>query len=270
LPSHPQLLDWLAVEFVESDWDVKALLKKIVMSATYRQSSVAGEELRKKDPDNVLLARGPKHRLQGEMIRDNALAASGLLVKEVGGPSVKPYQPEGLWIEKGTFSHMLLRYKQDHGDSLYRRSLYTFIKRTSPPPNMEVFDVPNRSTCIVRRQRTSTPLQPLVLMNDPQFMEAARVMAQRIQKEGGEDVVNQIKYGFRLTIGRSPADEELEVFKSLYDRELKRFNESKRSAEALLAVGEYPCPEELSKSKTAALTMVTSLMFNHDEFYTKR
>jgi hypothetical protein len=270
LPTHPLLLDWLAVDFVESGWDVRHLLKKIVTSATYRQGSVARKELLEKDPQNLLLARGPRHRLQGEMIRDNALFASGLLVQQVGGPSVRPYQPEGLWIEKGTFSHMLLRYIPDHGDSLYRRSLYTFLKRTSPPPAMEVFDVPNRNTCTVRRQSTSTPLQPLVLMNDPQFMEAARVLAQRIQHVGGQEISRQLQQAFVRCTGRELSQSELQVFESFYKREHDRFLKDGQAARAVLAIGEYPQDPTLDEAHTAALTMVGSLMFNHYEFYTKR
>jgi hypothetical protein len=204
------------------------------------------------------------------MIRDNALFASGLLVQQVGGPSVRPYQPEGLWIEKGTFSHMLLRYIPDHGDSLYRRSLYTFLKRTSPPPAMEVFDVPNRNTCTVRRQSTSTPLQPLVLMNDPQFMEAARVLAQRIQHVGGQEISRQLQQAFVRCTGRELSQSELQVFESFYKREHDRFLKDGQAARAVLAIGEYPQDPTLDEAHTAALTMVGSLMFNHYEFYTKR
>ncbi len=270
LPTHPELLDWLAVEFMDSGWDVKALMKLIVMSATYRQSSVATEELLKADPDNVWLARGPNHRLPAEMIRNNALAASGLLVKKVGGPSVKPYQPEGLWIEKGTFSHFLLRYEPDEGDDLYRRSLYTFWKRTSPPPSMIAFDAPERDICIVRRQTTSTPMQALVLLNDPQFVEASRILAERMMLQGGETLQEKMNFGFRLLTARTLQAEETEVFINLFQEEYKQYQQDKESALALLKVGDYPRNQQLDVAETAAFSVVASMMMNHDEAYTKR
>ena len=170
VPSHPELLDWLARDFIASGWNVKALCKKIMLSSTYRQRSFATPKLRERDPDNLLYARGPSRRLSAEMLRDAALATGGLLVAQLGGPPVKPYQPPGLWKGQNAF---LPEYVPDKGDGLYRRSLYTFWRRTSPPPNMLAFDVPGREVCVVRRQSTSTPLQPLVLLNDPQFVEAA-------------------------------------------------------------------------------------------------
>jgi hypothetical protein len=270
LPSHPELLDWLAIEFMNSGWDVKALMKLIVMSATYRQSSVGSEELLKADPENVWLARGPNHRLPAEMIRNNALAASGLLVKKVGGPSVKPYQPEGLWIEKGTFSHFLLRYVPDKGDGLYRRSLYTFWKRTSPPPSMMAFDTPERDICVVRRQTTSTPMQALVLMNDPQFVEASRILAERMMMHGGETLQDKMNFGFRLLTARSLEEEEAEIFIKLFQEEYKQYQQDQESAQALLKVGDYPRNQRLDVAETAAFSVVASMMMNHDEAYTKR
>ena len=270
LPSHPQLLDHLAVSFVESGWDVKALLKRLVLSSTYRQSSVASPELMARDGANILLARGPRHRLPAEMIRDNALAASGLLVDQVGGPSVRPYQPPGLWIEKGNFSAALLHYKQDSGDSLYRRSLYTFIRRTSPPPSMEVFDAPSRTVCFVRRQNTNTPMQALVLLNDPTYVEASRVLAERMQKEGGADLHEQIELGFRLSTGRHPSQKELGVLIDLFEKESVRYQAAPQEVDSLFSVGEYPHDPHLEPVKTAALAMVAGVMLNHDEAYTKR
>jgi len=270
LPTQPELLDWLAVEFVENGWDLKALLKLMVMSATYRQASAMRPELQEKDPANLLLARGPSYRLPAEMIRDNALAASGLLVQKVGGESVRPYQPEGLWIEKGNFSFVLLRYKVTKGDSLYRRSLYTFIKRTSPHPAMTAFDAPNRDLCTVKRENTNTPLQALVLLNDPQFVEAARVLAQRMQTEGGQNLDQQMDFAFRRATGRHIKTEELNLLKELYEKQLARFQEEPAAAKELLAVGEFPVDTELDPLKTAALTLVTSTMLNHDEAYMKR
>ncbi len=270
LPSHPELLDHLATTFVTSGWDVKGLLRKIVLSATYRQSSSASPALLARDPSNDLLARGPRHRLPAELIRDNALAASGLLVSHVGGPSVKPYQPPGLWIEKGNFSSALLTYKPDQGESLYRRSLYTFIRRTSPPPSMAVFDAPDRTTCTVRRQNTNTPLQALVLMNDPQYVEAARLLAERMQKSGASDLHGQLVYGFRLATGRRPAPEEVALLAELYEKEEARFASAPADADSLFSVGDHPADAALDKTVTAALAMVAGLMINHDEAYTKR
>jgi len=243
LPTHPELLDWLALDFKEHGWDIKRLIKQMVMSRTYRSSSEVNQEILDKDPDNVLLARAPSYRLPAEMIRDNALAASGLLVQdEIGGASVKPYQPEGLWIEKTSFSHELKRYVPNHGDSLYRRSMYTFIRRTQPHPAMAIFDQPNREICTVKRENTNTPLQALVLLNDPQFVESAKILAQRMQIEGGSDLHEQLIYAFRLVTGRVPVDEELAIFHRLYSDQLTIY----------------------------ALTVVASTMINHDEAYTKR
>ncbi|MEZ4701366.1 MAG: DUF1553 domain-containing protein [Rhodothermales bacterium] len=270
LPSHPALLDWLAAEFVASGWDVKALQKRIVMSATYRQASQPREGLREVDPENVLLARGPSYRFSAEMIRDNALAASGLLVRKVGGPSAKPYQPEGLWIEKGTFSPMLLRYIPDKGEGLYRRSLYTFVKRTSPPPSMIAFDATDRSSCVIQRQRTNTPLQALILLNDPQYVEASRVLAERMQREAGDTLDSRLGLGFRLLTGRHPIDQEIGVLRELYETEKARFASRPDEARALLAVGDFPRDESLDLSETAALTIVANTMINHDEAYMKR
>ncbi len=270
LPSHPALLDWLATTFVDSGWDVKAIHRLIVTSATYRQSSRPRTDLVEVDPLNTLLARATSQRLSAEMIRDNALAASGLLVRTIGGPSVRPYQPEGLWIEKGTYSPILLNYIPDKGDGLYRRSLYTFVKRTSPPPSMMAFDATDRSECTVQRQSTSTPLQSLILMNDPQYIEAGRVLAERMQLVGGTDVQDQMTYGFRALTGRRPTDRELGVFSALLGSELERFQTNPSEAEKLLAVGDRERDTSLDLAKTAALAVVANTMINHDEAYTKR
>jgi len=267
LPSHPALLDWLALEFVRSGWDVKHLLKTIVMSATYRQSSVASTKHLENDPENILLARGPSYRLPAETIRDIALASSGLLTQKVGGSSVKPYQPEGLWAEK-TGRHN--SYKHDEGESLYRRSMYTYIRRTTPHPAMIAFDAPDRSVCIVQRENTNTPLQALVLMNDPQFVEAARVLAQRMQQEGGDSLTEQTAYAFRLVTGRTPNEMELSLFKDQYSIALEKYRKHPDDAQAILAIGEYPLDTSLSTTNTAALTLVASTMLNHDEAYMKR
>ncbi|WP_238474607.1 DUF1553 domain-containing protein [Maribacter algarum] len=270
LPTHPQLIDWLAVEFMESGWDVKALLKTMVMSHTYRQSSESSKELQEKDPNNIFLARSNSYRLPAEMIRDNALAASGLLVQHLGGESVKPYQPGKLWIEKNSFSHKLLNYKESEGDSLYRRGLYTFIRRTSPHPAMTAFDVPSREVCIVKRENTNTPLQALVLLNDTQFVEASKVLAQRMQVEGGNSLDDQIAYGFRLAVSRNPKEEEKEILKELYNQQASRFSKKPKEAKDLLSVGKKQVDQALDKVKTAALTIVANTMLNHDETYMKR
>lgn len=268
LPTHPALLDYLTSRFRE-DWDLRELVRLIVLSDTYRRSSVPTEEQREKDPENLLLARGARYRLPAEMIRDNALAASGLLNREVGGGSVKPYQPEGLWFEKLNFSQALMRYKQDHGDSLYRRSMYTFIRRTVPPPFMTTFDASGRDVCIVKRQQTNTPLQALNLLNDPQFVEAARVLAQRVQEDSGEEVDEQLRYAHRLVTGRKAREAELEVMRSLYEREHRRFQDSTAAARALLAVGEYPVADELDAAHTAALASVGNVLFSLDAAYVR-
>lgn len=270
LPEHPALLDWLATTFLESGWDVKALQRLIVTSATYRQSSKPRADLEEIDPLNRLLARATSQRLSAEMIRDNALAASGLLVQKVGGPSAKPYQPPGLWIEKGTFSAKLLTYEADKGEGLYRRSLYTFVKRTSPPPSMIAFDATDRSECTVERQTTSTPLQSLILMNDPQFVEAGRILAERMQKEGGADLDSQITLGFRALTGRHPTSQEVAIFTELYESELSRFGGQPEEALDLLSVGDMPRDESLDLAATAAMAVVVNTMINHDEAYTKR
>ncbi|MEM7659500.1 MAG: DUF1553 domain-containing protein, partial [Bacteroidota bacterium] len=270
LPTHPELLDWLATQFMESGWDVKALNKLIVMSATYRQDSYTSPELQELDPQNQWLARGPKHRLSAEMIRDHALASSGLLVPHIGGPSAKPYQPDSLWIELGNFSADLMYYVPDTAEGLYRRSLYTFIRRTAPPPSMLIFDGSTRNTCVVRRQNTNTPLQALVLLNDPQYVEAARKLAERMQKEGGEKVEDQIAFAFRILTSRYPSAEEIQLFKSLYEQEKESLEAAPDRARELLTVGESPADPNLPAVETASLAMLASTMLNFDESYTKR
>ena len=206
-PSHPELLDWLAVEFRESGWDVKHIQKLIVMSATYRQSSVVTKELLQRDPENRLLARMTRLRLQAEFIRDQALAVSGLLNGEIGGASVSPYQPRGLWEELMSRADgdnwTAQKYKQSSGKDLYRRTMYTFWKRTCPPPSLTTLDAPDRETCVVRRSRTNTPLQALVLMNDPTYVEASRKLAERILTEGGKTVDDQLTFAFRLATAQA-------------------------------------------------------------------
>lgn len=268
LPTHPELLDWLAVDFRESDWNLKRLLKMMVMSATYRQSSIIGDTL--KDSKNIWLSRGPNYRMPLEMIRDNALASSGLLVRDIGGESVKPYQPAGLWKEKNEFSGFLTTYQHDQGDNLYRRSMYTFIRRTSPPPIMTIFDAPTRDVCTVKREVTNTPLQALVLLNDPQFLEAARILAERIQHEGGETIEKQINYAFRLVCGRAPKKTEAALLMQQYHTESIKFHRDKVATRNILKIGEKRSDENLSAAETAALAMVCNTILNFDEAYMKR
>jgi hypothetical protein len=266
LPTYPQLLDWLAGRFMESGWDVKALHKLIVTSATYRQSSRAAPDLLARDPDNHLLARGPEHRLRAEEIRDHALAVSGLLSPRIGGPSVRPYQPEGLWEQSGTGKH----YVQDTGEGLYRRSLYTFWRRTAPPPSMLIFDAPSREVCTARRETTTTPLQALVLLNDPQLVEAGRVLAEQLVRHCREDVEACITRGFRLATGRHPTAAELTVLRRLYQEQLVLFQSDPDAAQKLLKTGQHPADQSLPVPQVAATTVLAGTLMNLDEFVTLR
>jgi hypothetical protein len=270
LPTHPELLDWLAVTFRESGWDARAMVKTMVMSATYRQSSRIEPGLMEKDPENRLLARGPSHRLPAEMLRDGALAASGLLVREVGGASVKPYQPDGLWEEKSAGRGALRTYEQDTGDALYRRSLYTFWKLSSPPPMLVNFDASERNVCILRRPRTNTPTQALGMLNDPQFVEAARLLAERMMREGGSSPAERLRHGFRLVTARQPTPAELDVLLSLHRQQGSRFSAEEGRAARLLQVGERPADARLPAQQLAAYAMVANTLLNLDEFVMKR
>lgn len=269
LPTHPELLDWLAVDFMEQDWDVKYLLKKIMLSATYQQKSELTPELKKADPENKLLARAPRFRMSGEMIRDYILASSGLINREIGGPSVKPYQPPGLWEETnaGANRGILTNYVMDEGDKLYRRSLYTFWKRTLPPASMAIFDAPTRDFCEVRRQKTNTPLQALALQNDIQVLEAARVMAQNIVAKKGSpnDMVNDV---FQSILVRKPKIDELELLETYYTNAWEDFKKDKQRAEKLIAQGSYAAIDA-DPIKTAALMLTAQVIYNLDETITK-
>ncbi|MDH3648466.1 MAG: DUF1553 domain-containing protein [Saprospiraceae bacterium] len=268
LPSHPELLDWLAIRFVELDYDVKALLKEILLSATYQQSSDWSEKLHKLDPQSMLYARYPSHRLPAEIIRDLALSASNLLVPTIGGPSVYPYQPVGIWEALATRN--ATKYVQQHGDSLYRRSLYTVWKRSSPPPAMLNFDAPDRYYCVVRRQKTATPLQSLVLMNDPQFIEAARILAERILRSERNNLEGRLDMAYLLLIGRAPRMDERQVLVKQYLDEKQRLAENSDRIDKLLSIGEYPHDDSLDKAEIAAYTVVASTIMNYDEFVMKR
>ncbi|HVW86631.1 MAG TPA: DUF1553 domain-containing protein [Bryobacteraceae bacterium] len=269
-PSHPELLDWLAREFVDSGWNVKALMKRIVLSATYRQDSAAPPELVARDPENRLLARGPRFRLPAEIIRDQALQIAGLLKPRIGGPSVFPYQPADLY--KGIVvaaSYPGTKYVESKGDDLYRRSLYTFWKRTVPHPTMNVFDAPDREVCIVRRSITNTPLQALTLLNDPIFVEAARKLAERSIHEGGAGADDRIAFAFRLATGRLPDASETAILRSTLTRMLAAYRADESSARSLLAVGASGSDQSIPVSELAAYTAVANVILNMDETITK-
>jgi hypothetical protein len=265
-PSHPDLLDWLAGEFRAKGWNMKALLKEIALSATYRQSSIASPDLLARDPDNHLLARGPARRLGAEMLRDQALAVSGLISEHLGGPSVRPYQPEGLWeVAMGN-----PKYDQGHGDDLHRRSLYTFWKRTVPPPTMITFDAAERNVCVVRRQTTSTPLQALALLNDPQIVESARFVAERLLREGGPTLEDRVSYAFRLVTGRRPTTREVGILVQLFKEQHDLYAAEPDMAAKLIAVGETKNNATLDPADLAAGTVLAKALLNHDEAIMRR
>jgi hypothetical protein len=264
-PSHPELLDWLADEFMRSGWDVKALQRLIVTSATYRQSSRVTAELLARDPENRLLARGPRVRLPAETVRDQALAAAGLLTNRVGGASVMPYQPGDLWKDIATDSN----YEQDHGADLYRRSMYTYWKRTVVPPAMSAFDGASREMCQVLSRRTNTPLQALTLMNDVTFVEAARVIAQHAM-DSSMDSSERISNMFQAILARGPTDDESAILQRGLTNHLAQFGETPEAAGQLVAVGEYPIPTSIDQVELAAYTTIASLILNLDEAVTKQ
>jgi mono/diheme cytochrome c family protein len=279
-PSHPELLDWLAAHFRDggdacaedgsgsnghavSAWNVKALVRLIVTSATYRQAATVTPEKLERDPYNRLFTRGPRLRLDAEFIRDNALAVAGLLNDKIGGPSVKPYQPPGIW------DGVDARYDQDKGDALYRRGLYVFWRRSAHYPSFATFDAPSREVCTCRRQRTQTPLQSLVLMNDPVFVEAARGLAQRVLREEPDDADKRLVRAFRHTLGRVPKADEVAVLRSTYEQQLASFREDPNSAKALIKIGESPALEKVDPAVLAAMTAVANVLLNLNETITK-
>ena len=280
-PTHPELLDWLAIEFagpavsrqpsadsrdtVFQKWNVKRFLRELVTSATYRQSSQASVELLTRDPDNRLLARGPRSRLSAEMVRDQALAASGLLVEQLGGPSIKPYQPEGLWDDLQSTE----KYVQDHGPALYRRGMYVFWKRTIAPPMMVTFDAAGRETCIVRETRTNTPLQALTLLNEVSFVEAARKLAERTLTSGSADRDRRLRFAFRAVLTREPNERELAVLRQGLERHLANYREHPAAAAAVLHTGESESNATLDPVEVAAWTAISGLILNLDEAVTK-
>ncbi len=267
-PSHPELLDWLAVEFRESGWDVKRLFKLMVMSSTYRQSANVTPDKIEKDPANRLLSRGPRYRMDGEMVRDAALASSGLLAPKIGGPSVKPYQPPGVWEAVAMIGSNTRDYKPDTGESLYRRSLYTFWKRAAPPASMDIFNAPSRETCTVRRERTDTPLQALVTMNDPQFVEAARNLAQSAIKAGA-DFPARLNYVTARLLARPFRAEEAAITQSAFDDLLTYYKANPEDAKKLLTVGESKRDETIDTAQHAAWTMLCNQLMNLDEVLNK-
>ncbi len=269
-PTHPELLDWLATEFVESGWDIRHIQRLIVTSATYRQASKVTPALLEKDPQNRLLTRGPRFRLTAEFIRDNALAVGGLLDTRIGGPSVSPYQPPGLWKEVAYGEKFTAQeYKQDHGTDLYRRSIYTFWKRTVPPPGLATFDAPDREFCIARRSRTNTPLQALVLLNDKTYVEAARKFAERILDHDAEGVEARVRFAFRAALAREPKPQEVQILASNYRRQVDRYATDVTAAFALISQGEANSPTEVNAIELAAWTTVASMILNLDEMVTK-
>ncbi len=274
LPSHPELLDWLAVEFVESDWDIRGLVKTIVMSNTYRQSSKADSMKTRVDSKNRLFSRGPRLRLDAEMLRDQALAVSELLVTKVGGPSVKPPQPDGLWFAVGYSGSNTVRFKKDAGaEKVHRRSLYTFWKRTAPPPQMSTFDAPSRESCSVRRERTNTPLQALLLMNEPQFIEAARQLASIAMDQplatSSDSATSRVRFMFERALCRPPTEAEVAVLLSTYQKNLDDYRADPESAKQIVSIGETKPDEKYDVPELASWTMIANLIMNMDEFISK-
>jgi hypothetical protein len=264
-PTHPELLDWLATEFIRTGWDQKAVLQLIVTSATYRQASAATAEQVAADPENRWLARGPRFRMSAEMVRDEALAIAGLLQEQLGGPSVKPYQPAGLWQEIASDTN----YVRSTGPDLYRRSVYAFVKRTVANPTLVVFDSSTRESCLLRRTRTNTPLQALTLLNDVTFVEAARVLAQRVLAEPGADDDARLSRMMVLAAARAPQPAELAVLRDVLAGHREHFLQDSAAAAELIRIGDAPGPAGIEPAELAAHTLVASLVLNLDEVITK-
>lgn len=262
LPTHPELLDWLAAEYIDSGWDTKHLIRLMVGSAAYQQSSLADASLRQRDPENRLLARQARFRLDAEMVRDSVLAISGLLVEQQGGPSVKPYQPAGYWAH---LNFPTREWTNDTGDSLYRRGLYTHWQRTFLHPSLLAFDAPSREECTARRPRSNTPQQALVLLNDPTYVEAARVFAERILREGGADEDQRLDFAFRQALHRTPSGDERQVLSDLRGRHLEDYRQDLPSAKRLLQVGDWPAAEDLDPAELASWTSVARVLLNLPE-----
>lgn len=267
-PSNPELLDWLATEFIRLKWDQKALWKEMVMSHTYQQSSNVSAAMEKLDPKNRLLARGPRFRLPAEVLRDQAMLAGGVLSEEIGGPSVRPYQPNGIWDDVSVYGN-LHNYKHDQGVNLHRRSLYTIWKRTAAPPDMTLFDAPSRETCIVRRARTDTPIQALVLMNDETYVEAARGLAERMIEEGGKTPDSRFGFAYNVVLGRYPSASELKILETGLGRRMEHYKEHPDAAKKLLSEGDLKNPSNVNPAEEAAYTIAASTILNLDETVTK-
>ncbi|WP_194777311.1 PSD1 and planctomycete cytochrome C domain-containing protein [Pararhodonellum marinum] len=268
LPSHPELLDWLAVDFMENGWDIKRLLTQIFSSATYQQSAVVDPKKFEKDPENIYLSRAPRIRMKAESVRDHVLASSGLLVSEIGGPSVKPYQPEGLWEASTSGRGLLATYQQDRGDKLYRRGLYTFIKLTSPPPQPIIFDGSNRDLCEVKRGNTNTPLQALAMLNDPLVLEASRVLAERLLMSQ-ENEKTALKEAFERILCRTPSNQEINLLQNYFEEEKIRFEKNPDNLDPLVRIGEFPIKSTEISPELAALTQVIVALYNLEETITK-
>ncbi|MCA9014023.1 MAG: DUF1553 domain-containing protein, partial [Planctomycetaceae bacterium] len=268
-PSHPELLDWLAVEFQENGWDVKQLFKLMLMSATYRQAAITTPEKLEKDRDNILLSRGPRFRTDAEMIRDCSLAASGLLSEKMYGPGIKPYQPEGIWDIVGLPEGNTRNYVQDTGENLYRRSVYTFWKRMAPPPNLETFNAPSREVCTVRRERTNTPLQALVTLNDPQFVEAARHLAQEAILKGGSSFENKLQFVAQRLLARNLRPEEQAIAQSSWNDLAAYYTSHIEDAKQLISFGDSKPDAQVEAATLAAWTMLVNELMNLDEVLNK-
>ena len=264
-PTHPELLDYLASEFMASSWNVKQFVKSLLMTDAFRRQAFAAPEVLEKDPGNRLYARGPRFRLDAEQVRDNALFVSGLLNSEMGGPGVRPYQPPNIWEPVGYSDSNSRFYLQDHGPSLYRRSLYVYLKRTAPPPFMSNFDGPNREQVCTMRERSNTPLQALQTMNDVQHVEAARALAERTLCEGGSTSAERATYLYRVVLARRPTDEELRIVLACLDQQLALYQTAPEEAQKLVETGESTPRAIAPPAETAAWTMVANLLLNTDE-----
>jgi hypothetical protein len=265
-PSNPELLDYLATELVDSGWDIKHVVRLIVESGTYRQSSVASSEAREFDPFNRLYSHQSRFRLDAEMIRDSALQFSGLLSPRMGGPSVKPYQPAGFW---DPLNFPARKYVADEGENQYRRGVYTWWQRTFPHPSLTAFDAPTREESACERTRSNIPQQALVLLNDPTYVEAARVFAARVIKVGGDDTASRIAFAFETALDRKPTERESQILSALYEKHLKEYTQDKDAAKALLSTGQAPAPDKIDPSELSAWTGVCRVIINLSETITR-